>query len=81
MSQQARLLDQVTWPEDLKQIRGEDLPQLCEEMREFVLDTVSRTGGHLGSGMGAIELTVALHYLFNFREDRLIFVPRSRHVV
>ncbi len=54
-------------------IPREELPQLCEEMREFILDSVSKTGGHLGSGMGAVELTVALHYLFDFREDRLIF--------
>ncbi len=73
MSEAERLLDAVTWPEDLKEIPRERLPQLCEEMREFILESVTQTGGHLGSGMGAVELTVALHYLFDFREDRLIF--------
>ncbi len=67
------LLDRVAWPEDLKALPREDLPQLCAEMRSFILETVSKTGGHLGSGMGVVELTVALHYLFDFREDRLVF--------
>ena len=73
MSQPENLLDSVVWPEDLKEIPREDLPQLCQEMRDFILETVSKTGGHLGSGMGAVELTVALHYLWDFKEDRLIF--------
>ncbi|MCA8969485.1 MAG: 1-deoxy-D-xylulose-5-phosphate synthase [Planctomycetes bacterium] len=73
MTEAKTLLDRVDWPEDLKNLSREQLPQLCEEMREFILETVSKTGGHLGSGMGVVELTVALHYLFDFREDRLVF--------
>ncbi|MFQ5503773.1 MAG: 1-deoxy-D-xylulose-5-phosphate synthase [Planctomycetota bacterium] len=68
-----RLLDQVTWPEDLKRIPREKLPQLAQEIREYILEVVNTTGGHLGSGMGAVELTLALHYMFNFSEDRLVF--------
>ncbi len=68
-----QLLDGITWPADLKRLAREELPQVAEEIRSFILDGVSRTGGHLGSGMGAVELTLALHYLFDFREDRLVF--------
>jgi len=67
------LFDQVDNPVDLKRIPRDQLPQLCAELRKVILDTVSITGGHLGSGMGVVELTVALHYLFDFREDRLVW--------
>jgi len=55
------LFDQVDNPADLKRIPREQLPALCAEMRKVILDTVSITGGHLGSGRGVVELTVALH--------------------
>ncbi len=67
------LFDQVDSPAELKRIPREQLPQLCAELRKVILDTVTITGGHLGSGMGVVELTVALHYLFDFREDRLVW--------
>jgi 1-deoxy-D-xylulose-5-phosphate synthase len=67
------LFDQVDSPADLKRIPRDQLPQLCAELRKVILDTVTITGGHLGSGMGVVELTVALHYLFDFREDRLVW--------
>jgi 1-deoxy-D-xylulose-5-phosphate synthase len=67
------ILDSISWPEDLKKVDRTELPQLAEEIREYILDVVGTTGGHLGSGMGAVELTLALHYLFDFREDRLVF--------
>ena len=67
------LFDQVDSPDDLKRIPREQLPALCAEMRKVILDTVSVTGGHLGSGMGVVELTVALHYLFDFKDDRLVW--------
>ncbi len=67
------LFDQVDNPVDLKKIPREQLPALCAEMRKVILDTVSITGGHLGSGMGVVELTVALHYTFDFRDDRLVW--------
>ena len=68
-----RLLDRITWPQDLKKISRAELPTVAKEMREFILDFVKLTGGHLGSGMGVIELTIALHYVYQFREDRLLF--------
>ena len=67
------LLDNIQYPADLKQLPRESLPALAAEMRQLILDTVRITGGHLGSGMGVVELTIALHYLFDFDQDRLIF--------
>ncbi|MCB9877051.1 MAG: 1-deoxy-D-xylulose-5-phosphate synthase [Planctomycetes bacterium] len=67
------LFDQVDNPEDLKRLPREQLAPLCAELRQVILDTVSVTGGHLGSGMGVVELTVALHYLYDFKVDRLVW--------
>ena len=67
------LLDTVDTPADLKKLDRSQLPQLAAEMRQAILDTVQVTGGHLGSGMGVIETTIALHYLFDFSRDRLVF--------
>jgi 1-deoxy-D-xylulose-5-phosphate synthase len=66
------LLARVNSPAELKQLRPEELPQLCSELRAFLLESVQATGGHLGSNLGVIELTVALHYVFDFRRDRLV---------
>jgi 1-deoxy-D-xylulose-5-phosphate synthase len=67
------LFDQVDSPDDLKKIPREQLPALCADLRKVILDTVTVTGGHLGSGMGVVELTVALHYAFDFKRDRLVW--------
>jgi 1-deoxy-D-xylulose-5-phosphate synthase len=67
------LLDRVDSPADLKQLARSELPQLAGEMRQAIMDTVAVTGGHLGSGMGVVELTIALHYLFDFKDDRLVW--------
>lgn len=67
------LLDQIHDPEDLKTLQKEELVPLCEEIRAFLLESVSRTGGHLASNLGAIELTVALHRAMNSPMDKIIF--------
>ena len=67
------LFDLVNVPADLKKLPREQLTQLCAELRKVIMDTVSVTGGHLGSGMGVVELTVALHYLYDFTDDRLVW--------
>ena len=67
------LLDQVAGPEDLRHLAEEQLPQLAAELRAETIDAVSITGGHLGAGLGVVELTVALHYVFNTPADRLIW--------
>jgi 1-deoxy-D-xylulose-5-phosphate synthase len=67
------LLDQVRVPEDLRRLEEKDLPQLAHELRQENIDAVAVTGGHLGAGLGVIELTVALHYVFDTPRDRLIW--------
>ncbi|MFQ3596202.1 MAG: 1-deoxy-D-xylulose-5-phosphate synthase N-terminal domain-containing protein, partial [Sphingomonadaceae bacterium] len=67
------LLDRVKIPADLRKLRPEELPQLASELRAELIDAVSVTGGHLGAGLGVVELTVALHYVFNTPDDRLIW--------
>ena len=67
------LLETINDPADLRKLPRAQLPALAEELRAFVLDSVSRTGGHLGSNLGTVELTVALHYVFNTPYDRLVW--------
>jgi 1-deoxy-D-xylulose-5-phosphate synthase len=67
------LLDQVKVPADLRKLPESDLKQLAEELRQELIDAVSVTGGHLGAGLGVVELTVALHYIFDTPRDRLIW--------
>ena len=67
------LLDQVSYPADLKKIDDRDMPQLAQELRDEMIDAVSKTGGHLGAGLGVVELTLAIHKVFDTPNDRLIF--------
>ncbi len=67
------LLDTVSFPADLRKLKPEQLRQFADELRTEVIDTVSVTGGHLGAGLGVVELTAAIHYVFNTPEDRLIW--------
>ena len=69
----ATLLDHVDSPADLRKLPRTQLRQLADEVRQKVLDTVSQTGGHLGSNLGTVELTVALHYVFDTPRDRLVW--------
>ena len=70
---QSVLLDQVDTPEQLKALPAEQLPELCEQIREFLIGHVSRTGGHLASNLGAVELTVAIHRVFSAPQDDILF--------
>jgi len=67
------LLKTIDSPADLRRLQRTDLPQLADELRQCVLDNVSKTGGHLSSNLGTVELTVALHYVFNTPEDRIVW--------
>ncbi len=68
-----KLLDRIKNYEDFKALSMAELCELCSEIREFLIDSVSQTGGHLASNLGAVELTVALHRAFSFPEDKIIF--------
>jgi 1-deoxy-D-xylulose-5-phosphate synthase len=67
------LLDTVDIPADIRRLKADQLRQLADELRQETISAVSVTGGHLGAGLGVIELTVALHYVFNTPKDRLIW--------
>ena len=67
------LLDKVRYPADLRDLDDRDLPQLAREVRDEMIDAVSKTGGHLGAGLGVVELTIAIHKVFDTPNDRLIF--------
>ena len=69
----AELLATLASPAELKRLETQDLPRACAAMRAFLLESVQRTGGHLGSNLGTVEITTALHYVFDFRRDRLVF--------
>ncbi len=66
-------LAQANLPADLRQLEAQQLPQLCDELRQYLLNSVSQSSGHLASGLGAVELTVALHYVYNTPFDKLVW--------
>tara|TARA_B100001105_G_scaffold249631_1_gene236803 strand:- start:165 stop:2087 length:1923 start_codon:yes stop_codon:yes gene_type:complete len=68
-----KLLDKINYPSDLRQLKKNQLEQVVGELRSEVIDVVSETGGHLGAGLGVVELTVALHYVFNTPQDKLVW--------
>ena len=68
-----KYLQTIDSPEDTKKLTIEELVELAEEVRQEIVSTVSETGGHLASNLGAVELTIALHYVFNLPQDRLIW--------
>ena len=72
-SQDQSLLDSINFPEDLRSLEEEQLPVLASQIRQFLIQSLSKTGGHLASGLGSVEITIALHYLFNTPDDRLVW--------
>ena len=67
------ILEQINYPSDLRKLEKQDLKQLAKELRDELIDVVSTTGGHLGAGLGVVELTIALHYVFDTPRDRLVW--------
>ncbi len=68
-----KLLSEINSPADLRQLRPDQLPQLCEELRQFIIDNVSVYGGHFGASLGVVEMTVAMHYVFDTPNDQLVW--------
>ena len=68
-----KLLDNINFPNDLKKLNKHELVNLADELREFLLFSVGQSGGHLGAGLGVIELTIVLHYIFNAPKDKIIW--------
>jgi len=73
VSKPGKLLEQIEYPSDLRKFKEEDLPQICKELRQYITDTVSVNGGHFGGSLGVVELTIALHYVFNTPYDQLVW--------
>ena len=71
-----KLLDQINYPSDLRQLKRSQLEQVSNELRSEVIDVVSETGGHLGAGLGVVELTTAIHYVFNSESN---YSPEIEH--
>jgi len=69
----SRLIKQINYPADLRKFKKNNLKQIADELREELIDVVSETGGHLGAGLGVVELTVALHYVFDTPKDKLVW--------
>ena len=67
------LLDKINYPAYLRKLRKDELKQLAKELSEELIDVVSTTGGHLGAGLGVVELTIALHYVFETPKDKLVW--------
>ena len=68
-----KILNKVNYPKDLKSLNTKEKEQLAEEIREFIIDTVSKTGGHLASNLGIVELTIALHSIFDTPKDKIVW--------
>ncbi|HNW57537.1 MAG TPA: 1-deoxy-D-xylulose-5-phosphate synthase [Bacteroidales bacterium] len=73
MGKEEDLLSKITIPEDLRKLKPDDLVQVCSELRQFIIDVVSNNPGHFGSSLGVVELTVALHYVFNTPYDKIVW--------
>jgi 1-deoxy-D-xylulose-5-phosphate synthase len=67
------VLSKVNYPADIRKLEFPELKKLCSELREYLIDTVSLVGGHFGGGLGAVELTVALHKVFNTPDDLIVW--------
>ena len=70
---QGELLSKVNNPEDLRKLKTSELPQLAKELRQYIIDIVSERGGHFGASLGVVELTIALHYIFDTPNDQLVW--------
>ena len=67
------VLGTINFPADLRKLPENDLPKVCKELRDFIIDVVSVNGGHFGASLGTVEMTVALHYVFNTPYDQLVW--------
>src|SRR3989338_2179637 len=69
----SQLLNQINFPDDLRKLKSGQLPQVSQEIRQLIIDKVSQTGGHFSGPRGAVDLVVALHYVFNTPNDKLVW--------
>ena len=67
------LLEKINYPSDIKKLSISELPQLCQELREFIIEQTAKNPGHLGASLGTVEITVAIHYVFDTPKDQLVW--------
>ena len=80
MKKNYQFLNDINFPSDLRKISEKNLQKVADEVRKEMIDAVSETGGHLGAGLGVVELTVALHYVFDTPNDKLIWDLSLIHI-
>ena len=68
-----KTLDKIDFPADLRKLEKKDLKNVCEDLRNFRINSISENGGHFGASLGVVELTVALHYVYNTPEDKIVW--------
>ena len=68
-----KTLDKIDFPADLRKLEKKDLKNVCEDLRNFIINSISENGGHFGASLGVVELTVALHYVYNTPEDKIVW--------
>ena len=73
MDRDYKILDKINDPTDIKDLSSHDLIELSNELREYLLDSISKTGGHLAAGLGAVDITVALHYVYDTPNDIIVW--------
>ena len=66
-------LDKIKFPQDLRKFDKKDLKNICEDLRNFIINSISKNGGHFGASLGVVELTVALHYVYNTPDDMIVW--------
>ena len=71
--EELRLLSKIQYPKDLRELKVDELPQVCEELRQDIVQELSVNPGHLASSLGVVEITVALHYVYDTPEDRIVW--------
>jgi hypothetical protein len=79
MEPEKKLLESINIPADLRKVKEEELPQVCAELRQFIIDVVSEKGGHFGGSLGVVELTVALHYVLILLTTNWYGIQATRH--
>ena len=75
-----KLLETINSPADLKKLNKEDLPEVCKQLRQYIIDVVSVHGGHFGASLGVVELSVALHYVFDTPYDQLVWLTAIKYL-
>jgi len=73
MEKEFKLLSKINYPDDLRKLNKSELKEACSELRNYIIESISKNGGHFGASLGVVELTIALHYVFNTPDDQIVW--------